>query len=177
MTPGGEIIVTLGGDIRVTQESDTRVISDSRQWHQREHLKEHNIYRSAPTSLGRGDLICVFAFSDYKKPVDCMMVEKFPFFHLLKHLNPRLAIRPLTGDGGDISPVEKVDDIHQSQRLERSNKRWQMGKNVKYHLFKKKKFVKIWKMIFIIINIWNIRSTNFETYIDISSCLFLMFKL
>ena len=91
-----------------------------------------------------------------KKPVDYMMVEK-----LLKHLNPRLAVRPLTGDGGDISPVEKVDDIHQSQRLERSNKRWQMGKNRKYHLFKKKEFVRIWKMIVIIIEIWGMRSTNF----------------
>ena len=37
----------------------------------------------------------------------------------LRNLNPRLAIRALAGDGRDVSPVEKVHNIHQSQSLKK----------------------------------------------------------
>ena len=79
----------------------------------------------------------------------------------LKHLNSRLAVRPFTGDGRDISPVEKVDNIHQSQRLKTSNtcqtQRWQNGEI----LFVRE--VGIWGMI-VIIEIWSMNFADFETY-------------
>ena len=38
-------------------------------------------------------------------------------YHFLEHINPRLSVGSLTSDGGDVGPVEQVDNINQSQGL------------------------------------------------------------
>ena len=45
-------------------------------------------------------------------------------YHFLKNINPWLSVGSLTSDGGDVGPVKQVDNINQSQGLEKEILIW-----------------------------------------------------